>query len=54
MSRRNAAAAALAERDQRDSAQTVRAPDAVVIDSTELATDAVVARIVSLARAAAA
>ena len=31
-----AAAAALAERDQRDAAQTVRAPDAVVIDSTEL------------------
>ena len=30
------AAAALAERDQRDAAQTVRAPDAVVIDSTEL------------------
>jgi cytidylate kinase len=44
------AAAALAERDQRDAAQTVRAPDAVVIDSTELASDAVVDRIVALAR----
>jgi cytidylate kinase len=44
------AASALAERDQRDVAQTVRAPDAVVIDSTELARDAVVARIVTLAR----
>jgi CMP/dCMP kinase len=49
-----AAAAALAERDRRDSDQTVRAADAVVIDSTELASDAVVARIVSLAKAAAA
>ncbi|MDX6621190.1 MAG: CMP/dCMP kinase [Gaiellales bacterium] len=49
-----AAAAALAERDQRDSAQTVRAPDAVVIDTTELPTDAVIDRIVSLAKAAAA
>jgi CMP/dCMP kinase len=49
-----AAAAALAERDRRDSEQTVRAPDAVVIDSTELASDAVIARIVSLAKAAAA
>ncbi len=49
-----AAAAALAERDRRDSEQTVRAADAVVIDSTELASDAVVARIVSLAKAAAA
>jgi cytidylate kinase len=48
------AAAALAERDQRDSAQTVRAPDAVVIDSTELASAVVVERIVSLAKAAAA
>ena len=47
------AAAALAERDQRDSAQTVRAPDAVVIDSTELAPEAVVAHIVALARAGA-
>jgi cytidylate kinase len=50
----DAAAAALAERDQRDSAQTVRAPDAVVIDTTELPTDAVIDRIVSLAKAAAA
>jgi cytidylate kinase len=49
-----AAAAALAERDERDSAQTVRAPDAVVIDSTALPSDAVIARIVSLAKAAAA
>ena len=47
------AAAALAERDQRDAAQTVRAADAVVIDSTELDLDAVVARIVALAREAA-
>ena len=45
-----AAAAALAERDRRDSAQTVRAPDAVVVDSTDLDTAAVVARIVALAR----
>jgi CMP/dCMP kinase len=45
-----AAAAALAERDERDSAQTVRAPDAVVIDSTELDLDSVIARIVALAR----
>ena len=45
-----AAAAALAERDQRDAAQTVHAPDAVVIDSTELELEAVVARIVALAR----
>jgi cytidylate kinase len=44
------AGAALAERDRRDSAQTVRAADAVVVDSTELATDEVVARIVGLAR----
>jgi cytidylate kinase len=44
------AAAALAERDDRDSAQTVCAPDAVVIDSTELPPEAVVARIVALAR----
>jgi cytidylate kinase len=48
-----AAAAALAERDRRDSDQTVRAPDAVVIDSTELASDAVAARIVALAQAVA-
>jgi len=46
----SSAAAALAERDKRDSAQTVRAPDAVVIDSTELEPAAVVARIVELAR----
>jgi cytidylate kinase len=45
-----AAADALAERDQLDSAQTVRAPDAVIIDSTELELDAVVDRIVGLAR----
>jgi cytidylate kinase len=45
------AAAALAERDERDAAQTIRAPDAVVIDSTDLELDAVVARIVELARA---
>jgi cytidylate kinase len=44
------AAAALAERDQRDSAQTVRAPDAVAIDSTELELATVVGRIVALAR----
>jgi cytidylate kinase len=49
-----AAAAALAERDQRDAAQTVRAPDAVVIDSTALPSDAVIARVVALAKAAAA
>ncbi len=46
----SAAAAALAERDQRDAAQTVRAADAVVIDSTDLDSEAVVARIVALAR----
>jgi cytidylate kinase len=45
-----AAAAALAERDERDAAQTVRAPDAVVIDSTALDLDAVIDRIVALAR----
>jgi cytidylate kinase len=44
------AAAALAERDERDAAQTIHAPDAVVIDSTDLELDAVVARIVELAR----
>jgi CMP/dCMP kinase len=44
------AAAALAERDERDAAQTVRADDAVVIDSTELDSEAVVARIVGLVR----
>jgi cytidylate kinase len=44
------AAAALAERDERDAAQTVHAPDAVAIDSTDLDLDAVVARIVELAR----
>jgi cytidylate kinase len=48
----DAAAAALAERDERDAAQTVRAADAVVIDSTELASQAVVAHIVALAREA--
>jgi CMP/dCMP kinase len=46
----SSAAAALAERDERDAAQTVHAPDAVVIDSTELEQDDVVARIVALAR----
>jgi cytidylate kinase len=46
----SAAAAALAERDRRDSAQTVRAPDAVLVDSTDLDTDEVVARIVELAQ----
>jgi len=46
----SAAAAALAERDRRDTAQTVRAPDAIVIDSSELDREAVVARIVALAR----
>jgi cytidylate kinase len=45
-----AAAAALAERDQRDAAQTVPAPDAVAIDSTDLELDAVIARILELAR----
>jgi cytidylate kinase len=49
----DAAAAALAERDRRDSAQTVRAPDAIAIDSTELDSQAVIARIVDLAKAAA-
>ena len=44
------AAAALAERDRRDAAQTVRAGDAIAIDSTELDLDAVVARIVDLVR----
>ena len=44
------AAAALAERDERDAAQTIHAPDAVVIDSTDLDLGAVVARIVELAR----
>jgi cytidylate kinase len=46
----SAAGAALAERDRRDSAQTVRAADAVALDSTDLATAEVVARIVALAR----
>jgi cytidylate kinase len=46
----SAAAAALAERDRRDSLQTVRAADAVVVDSTDLDTAEVVARIVGLAR----
>jgi cytidylate kinase len=44
------AAAALAERDARDAAQTIRAPDAIVIDSTDLDLDAVVARIVDAAQ----
>jgi cytidylate kinase len=44
------AAAALAERDRRDAAQTVKAPDAVAIDSTDLDLDEVVERIVGLAR----
>ncbi len=46
----SAAAAALVERDRRDAAQTVRAADAVVVDSTDLETAEVVARIVGLAR----
>jgi CMP/dCMP kinase len=45
-----AAAAALAERDQRDAAQTVPAPDAIAIDSTDLELDTVIARILELAR----
>ena len=44
------AAAALAERDQRDAAQTVKAPDAIAIDSTELELEAVIARILQMAR----
>ena len=44
------AAAALAERDERDAAQTIHAPDAVVIDSTDLDLGDVVARIVAFAR----
>jgi cytidylate kinase len=45
-----AAAAALAERDRRDAAQTVKAPDAIAIDSTHLELPVVIARIVGLAR----
>ncbi|MDX6570986.1 MAG: CMP/dCMP kinase [Gaiellales bacterium] len=45
-----AAAAALAERDRRDAAQTVKAPDAVAIDSTDLELPVVIARILGLAR----
>jgi len=45
-----AAAAALAERDRRDAAQTVKAPDAIAIDSTDLELPVVIARIVGLAR----
>jgi cytidylate kinase len=45
-----AAAPALAERDQRDAAQTVPAPDAIAIDSTDLELDAVIARILELVR----
>jgi cytidylate kinase len=48
----SAAAAALVERDRLDAAQTLQAPDAVAIDSTELDSDAVVERIVALAREA--
>jgi cytidylate kinase len=44
----SAAAAALAERDQRDAAQTLEAPDAIAIDSTELELGAVIARILAL------
>jgi len=44
------AAQALHTRDQRDAQQTQRAPDAVLVDSTELSADAVVDRIVELAR----
>jgi cytidylate kinase len=45
-----AAAQALHARDQRDAQQTQRAPDAVLVDSTELSADEVVERIVGLAR----
>jgi cytidylate kinase len=45
-----AAAQALHARDQKDQHQTRRAPDAVVVDSTELDADEVVSRIVELAR----
>jgi cytidylate kinase len=48
----SAAAAALVERDRLDAAQTLQAPDAVAIDSTELDSDAVVERVVALAREA--
>jgi CMP/dCMP kinase len=44
------AAQALHTRDQRDAQQTLRAPDAVLVDSTELSAGAVVDRIVELAR----
>ena len=44
------AAHALHARDQRDAQQTMRAPDAVTVDSTELSADEVVERIVELAR----
>ena len=44
-----AAAAALAERDQRDAAQTLRAADAILIDSTDIDSADVVARVLALA-----
>ena len=44
------AAQALHTRDQRDQQQTQRAPDAVLVDSTELSADQVIDRIVELAR----
>jgi cytidylate kinase len=44
------AAQALHARDRKDQLQTERATDAVVVDSTELDADAVVERIVELAR----
>jgi cytidylate kinase len=44
------AAAALAERDQRDAAQTLKAPDAIAIDSTELELEAVIASILQVTR----
>jgi cytidylate kinase len=44
------AAPALHARDQRDAQQTMRAPDAVTVDSTDLSADEVVERIVALAR----
>jgi cytidylate kinase len=46
----DAAALALHARDQKDQLQTRRAPDAIVVDSTDLEAGAVVDRIVELAR----
>jgi cytidylate kinase len=45
------AAAALAERDRRDARNTLRAEDAVLVDTTELPAEAVVERIVALVAA---